>query len=164
MAHSGLLTADEAESLSVELSQEVLMVLAPDELPFFPDVVADFRSRPEAGRKSRSRDEPLGFGTELSLLTPYVISVMPAVVSFLGQVVAASAQQEAAAGLSALIRRLFKRPEGNREATRLTVAQSQAVRSVTFERAITVGLDRAQAGLLADAVVGSLSVSDSDEH
>ena len=131
---------------------------------FSRNVVADFRSKPEAGHKSKSRDEPLGFGTELSLLTPYVISVMPAVVSFLGQIAAASAQQEAAAGLSALIRRLFKRFGGDRETTRLTVAQGQAVRSVTFERAIAVGLDREQAGLLADAVVGSLSVSDSDEH
>jgi hypothetical protein len=35
---------------------------------------------------------------------------------------------------------------------------------VAFERAITVGLDREQAGLLADAVVGSLLVSGPDEH
>jgi hypothetical protein len=164
MAESALLPEDEAENLSVELSKEVLTVLAPDELPFFSDVVQGLRDGHKVGPGSETRDEPLGFGIELSLLAPYVISVMPSVVNFLGQVVTASAQQEAAAGLSALIRKFFKRPQEKAGRVRLTLAQGQAVRTITYDRAITVGLDKERAGLLADAVVGSISVGDSDEH
>ena len=165
MAESMLLPGAEVDALTLELSKEVLTVLAPDELPFFADVVQDFHDGRQAGPDSRSRDEPLGFGIELSLLAPYVVAVMPSVVSFLADILAASAKQEAATALGLMIRRLFKRPSAASEATvRLTAEQGRQVRGITYKRAMAVGLDKERAGLLADAVVGSLSMSGSDDH
>jgi len=162
---SGLLPASEAEALEVELSQEVLAVLAPDELPFFADVVQDFREGRKAGSNSRTRDEPLGFGIDVSLFAPYIVAVMPFVVNFLAGILAASAKQEGVTALHLLIRRLFKRRSQAAKATvRLTAEQGRQVRSITYKQAMSVGLDKARAGLLADAVVGSLAVSGSDDR
>jgi hypothetical protein len=165
VADSALLPAVEAEALSVELSEEVLTVLAPDELPFLSDAVRDFRDGriPEPG--SKTRDEPLGFGIELSLLAPYVLAVMPSVINFLAGIFAESAKEEAATALGSLIRRLLRRRDAAAETSvRLTAEQGRRVRSVTYERAMTVGLDKKRAALLADAVVGSLSVAGPDER
>lgn len=164
MADSALLSAPEAEALSVELSEEVLTALAPDELPFLPDAIQDFRDGRIPDPGSKTRDEPLGFGIELSLLAPYVVAVMPSVINFLADIFAESAKEEAVTALGSLIRRLFRRRGAAAETSvRLTTAQGRRVRSVTYERAMTVGLDKKRAALLADAVVGSLSVDGSDE-
>jgi hypothetical protein len=164
MAESPLLTEVEEQSLSTELSRDVLESLAPDELPFFDDVVTDLRHQRKVIPDTRRRDEPLGFGTELSLLAPYVVTVMPAVVHFLSDVLASVAEQEAAAGLEAVIRRLFRRPSDGPARVNLTAEQGRQVREVTRGRAIAVGLDRERAELLADAVVGALSVAGTDDR
>ena len=165
MADSAALPALEAEDLSVELSEEVLTVLAPDELPFLSDAVQDFRAGRIPDPGSKTRDEPLGFGIELSLLAPYVLAVMPSVINFLADIFAESAKEEAVTALSSLIRRLFRRRGAASETSvRLTTEQGRRVRSVTYERAVTVGLGKKRAALLADAVVGSLSIASSDER
>jgi hypothetical protein len=160
-----LLPASEAEALSVELSEEVLTVLAPDELPFLPDAVQDFRDGRIPDPGSKTRDEPLGFGIEWSLLAPYVLAVMPSVINFLADIFAESAKQEAVTALGSMIRRLFRRRGAAAETSvQLTTEQGRRVRSATYERAMTVGLDKKRAALLADAVVGSLSIAGSDER
>lgn len=165
MADSASLPALEAEALSVELSEEVLTVLAPDELPFLSDAVQDFRDGRIPDPGSKTRDEPLGFGIELSLLAPYVLAVMPSVINFLAGIFAESAKEEAVTALGSLIRRLFRRRGAAAETgIRLTTEQGRRVRSVTYERAMTVGLDKKRAALLADAVVGSLAIAGSDER
>ena len=166
MGESALLPEHETDSLSTELSRHVVETLAPDELPFFADAVNDFHDHRSVEPGSRSRDEPLGFGAEFSLLAPYVITVMPAIINFLAGILASAAQEEIATGLGTMIRGLFKgRGQGDNPApASLSAEQGRRVREVTRTRAIDVGLDQKRAALLADAVVGALSIAGSDDH
>jgi hypothetical protein len=166
VGESALLPAHETDSLSTELSRHVVETLAPDEIPFFVDAVKDFHDHRSIEPGSRSRDEPLGFGAEFSLLAPYVITVMPTIINFLAGVLSSIAQEEIATGLGPMIRGLFKgggQAENTAPAT-LTAEQGRQVREITRTRAIDVGLDQKRAALLADAVVGALSIAGSDDH
>jgi hypothetical protein len=102
VGESALLPAHETDSLSTELSRHVVETLAPDEIPFFVDAVKDFHDHRSIEPGSRSRDEPLGFGAEFSLLAPYVITVMPTIINFLAGVLSSIAQEEIATGLGPL--------------------------------------------------------------
>lgn len=164
MAQLPILTEVEEQDLSTELSRDVLETLAPDELPFFDEVVTDSRNQRKVISAKR-RDEPLGFGIELSLLAPYVVAVMPTVIHFLGGVFASVAEQEAATGLKAIIRQLFRHePSDGASKVKLTAEQGRQIQEMTCSQAMAVGLNRERAGLLADAVVGALAIADVDDH
>jgi hypothetical protein len=113
------------------------------------------------------RDEALGFGLDLALLTPYVLAVAAPVLSFLVQTVASAAKEEATPHVRELVRRLFIRSSGKdarperraREPLALTGEQAREVREVALARATDLGLPAEQARLLADSVVGGLVVA-----
>ncbi len=163
---------DAERALVDELAHAVVRRVAPEELVLFEETEADYFRDPgllAAGR----RDEAVGFGLEMALLTPYVLAVGTAVVRFLASVVSDTVRDELKDELRPVIagpvRRLFRRDDpaaadrresGEQDrAPGVTVAQAREVRRVALQQARQCGLDEEKAALLADAFVGALVVN-----
>ena len=164
---------DVERDLVGELARVVVRHVAPEELGLFAETEADYFRDPGLVLRARSRDEAVGFGLDLALLTPYVLVVGTAVVHFLAMVVADAVREEARDELKPVIagrvRRLLRRDDpaaaGRREpeepdrAPGVTVEQAREVRQVALRHAMQSGLDPEKAALLADAFVGALLVN-----
>jgi hypothetical protein len=151
------LPAADADALAREFALRVVTLAAPEELPFFDEAVREGQRR--SGRRRRAHDEPLGFGLDLSLLTPYVLSIAPMVIAFLGEVARGTAADLVKDSLADWIRGHF-RGEPAAEVTPLTREQAQRVREAARSKAVELGLAAGQASVLADAVVGAVTVGD----
>jgi hypothetical protein len=164
---------DAERDLVGELACAVVRCVAPEELGLFAETEADYFRDPGLVLKARSRDEAVGFGLDLALLTPYVLAVGTAVVHFLAMVVSDAVRDEARDELKPVIagrvRLLLRRddpaaagrrqPEEHDRAPGVTVDQAQEVRQVALRQAMRSGLDHEKAALLADAFVGALLVN-----
>lgn len=169
------------EALVREFAQAVLEGAAPEELLLFDETVADYRRDPDAVLDPRRREEAVGFGLDLGMLTPLVLAVAPAVLTFLAQTVAGVVREESKPVLSDLVRRLFRRvglqPQGEKddglqprqgkgdgvqasgaEGDDLAISRAQAdeVRRIVLARAADLKVPEEHARLLADSVVGGL--------
>ena len=166
------LPSDVERALVGELAQAALRQVAPEELTVFEETEADYFRHPESFWHARRRDEAVGFGLELALLTPYVLAVGTAVVRFLASTVTDAVRDELRDELKPVVadsvRRLLRGGDrsGDRHQDRskeglppgLTAAQGRELRRVAVRQASRFGLGEEQASLLADAVVGSLLV------
>ena len=157
---------DADRDLLEELARTILEHSAPEELVIFEETAEEYFHNPDAVLHPARRDEALGFGLDLALLTPYVLAVAAPVLSFLVQTVAAAAKEEATPRVRELVRRLFNRSAAKDaqherredESLTLTPEQAREVREVALARATDLGLPEEQARLLADSVVGGLVV------
>jgi hypothetical protein len=164
---------DAEQELVGELARAVVRCVAPDELALFAETEVDYFRDPGLVLRARSRDEAVGFGLDLALLTPYVLVVGTAVVHFLAMVVSDAVRDEARDELKPVIagrvRRLLRRddpaaadrrePEELDRTPGMTVEQARQVRQVAMRQAMQSGLDDEKAALLADAFVGALLVN-----
>jgi hypothetical protein len=156
-------------ALLEELARTVLEHSAPEELVIFDETSEEYFRDPDGVLHPARRDEALGFGLDLALLTPYVLAVATPVLTFLLRTVADAAKEEATPRVRELVRRLFNRSEGDRGGqgtpasdgapVALTAEQAREVREVALARATDLGLPAEQARLLADSVVGGLVVA-----
>jgi len=151
----------ESEELVAEFARHVLQTAAPDELVLFDETAAEYFNDPEAVLHPRHREESVGFGLDLQMLTPYVLAVVTPVIGFLMSIVAETAQEVSRPHVVRLVRRLFRKRDMAPEAASqsvpaLTSSQAQQIRQITFERGKGLGLDEDRAKLLADCVVGGL--------
>jgi hypothetical protein len=151
---------DAEREVTVALAAAVLERVSPEELAILDDEAASYFANPVVAGPHARRDEPLGFGLDLTLVTPYALAVGSTVVNFLSSVVADEARDAARPVAAALIRRFFRR--GPKVATEpsltLTSEQSAQVRQTALTQAEQLGLPRERAELLADAVIGGLAV------
>lgn len=163
--HASGLVPDRA--LVDEFAQEVLSQAAPEELAIFEETAEEFHRDPEGVLTAQGKDEPVGFGLDVALLTPYVLAVATSALSFLLSTVADAAKAEAKPAIGDLVRRLFRRkgapddrdqPSAEPDPVALTSDQVGQVREVAYARATDLGLSEDKARLLADAVVGGLRV------
>ena len=103
------------QELVGELARAVVRCVAPEELGLFAETEADYFRDPGLVLRARSRDEAVGFGLDLALLTPYVLAVGTAVVHFLALVVSDAVRDEARDELKPVIagrvRRLLRRDD-----------------------------------------------------
>lgn len=149
-----------------DLARAALERVAPEELVVFDDTAEEYFADPEAVLNPVRRDEAVGFGLDLALLTPYLLAVATPVLTFLLQTVADATKQEATPVVAGWVRRLLRRPdpEADRDpaedAPALSRDQADQVRAVALARATDLGLPEPQARLLADSLVGGLAVSD----
>jgi hypothetical protein len=164
---------DAEQELVGGLARAVVRCVAPEELGLFAETEADYFRDPGLVLRARRRDEALGFGLDLALLTPYVLAVGTAVVHFLAIVVSDAVRDEARDELKPVIagriRRLLRRddpaaadhrqPEEHDLAPGVTLEQAREVRQVALRQAMQSGLDDDKAALLADAFVGALLVN-----
>ena len=108
------------------------------------------------------KDESVGFGIELALLTPYLIELATAAVRALGSMFGDAVKAEGTPYVRSLIRKLFRLPDpaaAPAKAAPLSQAQARFVRDVALQRAKDIGLAPDKAGLLADAITGGLLVA-----
>lgn len=146
--------------LAGELAWLVLHRVAPDELVIFELTAQEYFADPRAVLHPKRREESVGFGLDLALLTPYVLAVSSSVVVWLGAVVGEVARDESKAVVTAWVRRLFRRnqPPSREPVTPLSIEQARNVRVVAYRQARVLGLADDMAGLIADSVVGAVLV------
>lgn len=151
------------EQLVRELAQVVLEQTAPDELLLFDETAAEYFADPQGVLDARGRDEPVGFGLELAMVTPVVLAALTPVVQFLLGAAADALKQEARPVLVRWVRALLHSgedaPKQPSETPALTAAQAARVRQLACERAMHLGMGKADAELLADSLVGGLAVA-----
>ncbi len=149
--------AREHHELSVELARRALHRANPDELDLFDDLAAEYFADPRAALQPAHRDETLGFGLDLTLLTPYLLAVAGFVVPLLNDMLTDVAKQQGSALVGSWVGRLFRRePEAG--PVRLSVEQARHVQAVAFQQALRAGLDDGRARLVADSIVGAVTV------
>ena len=155
-----------------EFAQEVLASVGPEELAVFPETSEEYHRDPEKVLSAKGKDEAVGFGLDLGLLTPYVLAVAAPVLTYLLNTVVEAAKTEAKPVIGNIVHRLFHRKkaagdgagttgtsEPDEEPIRLSAAEAAKVREVALARASDLGLTQERARLLADAVVGGLNVA-----
>jgi hypothetical protein len=167
------------QALIRELSQSVLSQAAPDELAVFDETAHEYFTDPEATLRPHGRDEPVGFGIDIALLTPYVLAVATPVIQLLVGLVSDAVHSDSRSVLAPLVRRLLRLPEpapsgagstgtpapdstqpaGEAAPLALTTEQARRIHDVALERGRGLGLAEDQAAMLADAVVGGLVVA-----
>jgi hypothetical protein len=136
----------------------VLRETAPAELVIFDQVADEYFADPAAALSSQSREEAIGFGLDLALVTPVVLAAVTGVVRFLSALVADAVQDEASAEVARRVRRLFG-PARDGAVRTLDVEHVRRVRDVARSQAIAFGMPATDAGLLADAIVGRLQTA-----
>ena len=158
---AALPTAEEHDLIEA-LAQLALERAAPEELALFPETAEEYFRDPQAAVAPRGRDEAVGFGLDLALMTPYILAVAVPVVRYLAGIVQQSVGRELDASVSAAIKRLLRRHGDAQpsapEVPVLTSEQLREVRSTAYARAVGLGLDESRATLLADSVVGGLAL------
>jgi hypothetical protein len=157
---SGSVSAEDERDLVSELAEAALERAAPEELVIFTDTADEFFRDPEAVLDPKRRDEAVGFGLDLALVTPYVLAVAVPVVRFLLDAAGEVVQEEAKSSIAGVVRRLIRRDKGSPAAAGaappLSGAQLATVRELAYSRARAAGVAEGQAALIADSVVGAL--------
>ena len=154
-----------------ELARSVVRQVAPEELVLFDETAVDYFRDPGRQLSASGRDEAVGFGLDLALLTPYVLAAGTVVVRFLAAAISDAVRDEVRDELKPVVagpvRRLFRRDDlaGHRTAAEhdpaltVTAGQAREVRRIALQQARKSGLDDEKASLLADAFVGALLVN-----
>ncbi|WNG27719.1 hypothetical protein F0U62_29575 [Cystobacter fuscus] len=151
-----------------ELSRDLVLQVAPGELPRFEETRAAYFEDPDKVlRGQSSQDEILGFGlgTLLTQMTPAILAVATQVVTFLVGEVKTQLKAESTGFMGEIVKRMFKRfkeePLDKPQPPGLAVTPEmlRRVRETTLQNATRLHLPQEQAAVLADAVVGSLSLS-----
>lgn len=148
----------DSRDLLLALTAVALDRAAPEELILLDETAAEYFADPGALLNPRHRDEPVGFGVDVGLLTPYVLAVATPVVSFLLDTVRAAAQDAAKPWAIRTARRLIlgaDRPNGDRPLA-LTAEQIRRARTIAYDQARRLGLADEKSALLADSVAGGL--------
>jgi hypothetical protein len=167
-ARTSGLDPDAERDLVGKLARDVVLRIAPEELGLFEETEADYFRDPGLVLGAGRRDEAVGFGLDMALLTPYVLAVGTAVVHFLVSVGSDAVRDELKPVIAERVRRLLRRDDPDtadsseseqQERAGVTVEQAREVRRVALEHAKQSGLDDGKAGLLADAFVGALLVN-----
>jgi len=160
-SESGLIEDEKFEQLTNEFAQLVLERAAPDEVVLYDETAAAYFANPVRALSGTRGDESLGFGLELMLITPFVISVSQTVLKWLAQTAVESAMKEASPSVAGYVTRLFRRntrttADADADVIALTSSQLHQVRTLAYDSALATGLDAEKAGLIADSTVGAL--------
>lgn len=143
-----------------DLSRNVLMQFAPNELPLFAAASAAWFADPDAAmRASKNRDAALGFGAESFsiLFTPLVLQVVSEIMPILGGIALKAAETAIGEEVSARVRKMF-RGEEPEAVSILSPEQLGEVHRHVIAAGSRLRLDRARAAHLADAVVAQLAL------
>jgi hypothetical protein len=151
----------DVDALARRLALGAVARVAPDELPLFEDLIGEYQVAGEKMVEPRHRDEPVGFGLDLSLMTPYLLVAATAVARFLASSLLEAVNETSKAGLKKVIERLLDpgsdaQVSVNDESVLADPSLRARIRAVANDRSRAFGLAEQDAGLLADAIVGAL--------
>lgn len=157
----------------ISLARPAVARLAPDELPLLDATTASVlrrEARWRASNRPHHADERSGIAWEeaVPVVAMAAVGAAQAVLGFLAAQAAEAAREEASRSVKAWVARWWRRrrpPEPVAGEVTLPVpplakAQLRRVRRVAYDRAVALGVDRKSASLIADAIVGQLSISD----
>ncbi len=160
--------ADQNQLIS-DLSRDIVMRIAPQELPLFRATSTAYFQKPDSIFKNREgKDQMLGFGVgeAVVMMTPSVLVIVTQVVQFLTAELQKSVAAESSSLIADLVKKMFKKfrsadskPDAQVPAP-LTKEQLAYVRQLAYEEANRLMRSDAKAHILADAIVGSLATSD----
>jgi hypothetical protein len=151
----------DASVLAIDLARRVVDVIAPEEDAVFDEVASSWRAGSAAGRPPGGS---IGFGIETALVSELALQVVAgSLVEVIGFGVTAArswwppgrrrrkviAASRLAVEVSAVDGRIA-----------LSAAQAAELRTVARRHAVTLGMGKARADLLADAVVGAVHILD----
>lgn len=140
-----------AADLVVGAAHAAVRRIAPEELPVFDEVAADWRRQLSKGRVSWSVPQGgVGFGIDVTLVTELALQVVAAAVGEVLVIGAATVR----AGLLRRRRRELPAPPDARPG--LDPEQVRRLREACHRHAVALGLDAGRAELLADAAVGAM--------
>jgi hypothetical protein len=152
-----------------EFAKQVLADVAPEELAIFDETAQEYHEDPQGVLSASGRDEAVGFGLDIALLTPYVLAVSGPVLAYLLKTVSDAAKKESQPLIAEWVHRLFRRGHGDEKGEEKTKAdepeatispeEAAQVREVALARAHDLKLPDEKARLLADAIVGGLNVA-----
>lgn len=155
--------ATEYDQLSAQFGREVVARAAPQELGLYRAISESYLRDPEAvNKQARSKDEMLGFGIAetVTYLTPVILPVLSYVFKFLAEEIKSSVHDQHLVGDA--IRKLLTRTglrKGTDSIAGLTPEQLSRVRQLAFDKAVELRLPKEEASLLADSIIGSLSLA-----
>jgi hypothetical protein len=152
---------DVPDAVVADVARRLVTQAAPQELPLFRATSEAYFADPEETLARRGgKDEMLGFGVEAAviLITPVALDVAKRVVAWVADQVGDSLKKEGSEKIGEVVHDLFDRDgESAEKAEALSDEQLREVRQVAFDRARELDLPEDRAGVLADAVVGSLA-------
>ncbi len=147
----------EQRDLVVAIARCTLERTAPQELPLLELTASEYFEDPRAVLQPGGRDEPLGFGLDVSVVTPQVLALAAAAAQFLLSTASSAAGEALGPRIQSLVRRLLRaEPE---PAPAIDPELADRLHAVTLERAAALGMAPPQATVLADSIVGALTVS-----
>src|SRR5579875_2721696 len=152
------LPAEDQRQVIAAIAHRALHTVAPEELPVFDETATEFFADPVAAMSTDRRDQAVGFGLDLALVTPFLLSITSAVVGALAGMLRDAVTQEGAEALGAAVRRVLRLGRESGPSSPLSAEQARQLRQVALERARALGMDEDRAGTLADAVVGGMVV------
>jgi hypothetical protein len=147
---------NEDERPEIELAREVVVALAPAELPLFPAMQRAFDADPKGrGIRTGAGDDILGFGLSdvATLLTPVALIAAKQAVSFMALEIGKGHAKDAATDISSRVRRLIRRDPDRQALDPALLAQ---VHSIAETVALKSKLPKTRAAALADAIVERL--------
>ena len=153
-----------------ELSKEIVVEVAPEELDLFDELVAEyFRNPAPPDLSARPKDDPLGFGLGevLIAVTPAAAAMVKEVVNYLMTESMKAAKEESAEVIEKKVKSLFnpkKKDEkptkkNDKEVRQLNKEQLEQVKKLARRQAIKFGISEDKAEKMANALVGSLALS-----
>lgn len=160
------MTEQVPDAVVADAAREIVARAAPQELPLFRATSEAYFADPEKALAERQpKDEMLGFGIEAAalLLTPVIIDVVRRVAVALVNSAGDAVEKEGSEAVGGFVHKLFHRGEGagggeaKADVPDLSPEQLQEVREIAYSRALELEVPEDRAGLLADAVVGSLA-------
>src|SRR6185312_5314012 len=104
------LSSAEEHELVAALAEAALEQAAPEELAIFEETADEYFRDPDAALNARGRDEAVGFGLDLALLTPYLLAVATPVVKKLAALVEEAVGEELKPSIAQMVRRVLRRP------------------------------------------------------
>jgi hypothetical protein len=148
----------ETDQVVGSLGRELVLYLAPEELPLYPSLLNDFQGgKRGGGRKRSSDDQLLGFGAAeaVTMITPVILTFSR---GFWEALIAETAREPMRRLAECIRAHLPGHHEIGQVPQPLTPEQLHLVRTVAEREARRLDLPDKRARLLADAMVGVLSV------
>lgn len=153
------LTPAEERSLVHHLTHDVLADTAPEELFQFEASANQYLDHPGHKIEQKS-DEMLGSALDIIVpLTPYVVAAATEVVRFIARALADATEEEFKPVIVRWVRHLFHREPTVAPPAPLPAGLAERVHDIAVGVCRDLGADQGDAAVVADAIVGRLTVA-----
>jgi len=148
----------ESKEVVTELSRELVAEIAPEELELVDELIDDYYANPTI---HETKDNPLGFGSELlAASTPVIAMAIQALFNFVLNEVWVSAQKESAVLIAQKMKALINPTKEKAEpALGLTPEQLEKAKQLVKKEAMRGGMKPKKAEDLALKIVGRIALT-----